>query len=135
MTSHDTNEVCLFPAALNGEIRTSLCTPFSDFRYPYAFSPFTWKVIDLIPASSPSSESSTSRVKPFLSAHFEYIRNSMDAQSHDSVPPAPALSLRIALHLSYSPDKRVFILIPSYVLSKSSSICCISGMSDSSFSS
>ena len=32
MTSQDTNEVCLFPAALNGEIRTSLWTPFSDLR-------------------------------------------------------------------------------------------------------
>ena len=35
---------------------------------------FTSKVIDLIPASSPSSESKTVSVKPFLSAHLEYIR-------------------------------------------------------------
>ena len=32
MTSQDTKEVCLFPAALNGDIRTRRCTPFSDFR-------------------------------------------------------------------------------------------------------
>ena len=32
ITSSDTNEVCRFPCALNGDIRTSLCTPFSDFR-------------------------------------------------------------------------------------------------------
>ena len=31
-TSHDAKDVWRFPAALNGEIRTSLWTPFSDFR-------------------------------------------------------------------------------------------------------
>ena len=31
-TSQEAKEVCLFPAELNGEILTSRCTPFSDFR-------------------------------------------------------------------------------------------------------
>ena len=47
MTSQDAKDVCRFPAALNGEIRTRRCTPFSDFRYPYAFSPLTSKVTAL----------------------------------------------------------------------------------------
>ena len=34
ITSQETKEVCRFPCALNGEIRTRRCTPFSDLRYP-----------------------------------------------------------------------------------------------------
>ena len=33
-TSTDAKEVCLFPFALNGEILTNLCIPFSAFKYP-----------------------------------------------------------------------------------------------------
>ena len=36
MTSSDANEVCLLEEESKGDILTSLCTPFSAFKYPYA---------------------------------------------------------------------------------------------------
>ena len=60
-----------------------------------------------MPASSPESWSMISILKPFDSAHFIYIRKSIAAQSHDSVPPAPAFTLNMALHLSASSLKSV----------------------------
>ena len=44
----------------------------------------------LIPASSPGWESKIENLKPCCSAQRVYIRTSIWAQSHDSVPPAPA---------------------------------------------
>ena len=32
ITSQEAKDVCLFPAALNGEMRTRRCTPFSERR-------------------------------------------------------------------------------------------------------
>ena len=135
ITSQDTKDVWRFPAALNGEIRTRRCTPFSDFRYPYAFSPLIWNVMDLMPASSPSNESKTTSSYPLLSAHLEYMRNSICAQSHDSVPPAPACNDRIALSPSYSPESSVLIRILSKVVTNSLNISSISGIREASFSS
>jgi hypothetical protein len=54
LTSTEANEVCLLLLASKGEILTSLCTPFSDFNKPKAFSPFTSKATLLMPASSPA---------------------------------------------------------------------------------
>ena len=53
VTSTDANDVCLLVFESNGDILTSLCTPFSFFKYPYAFIPFT--IIDMlfIPVSNP----------------------------------------------------------------------------------
>ena len=87
--------------------RDKIVTPFSDFIYPYAFSPFTSKVTVLIPAISPSRKSSTWIWNPLRSAHLLYIRYSILAQSQDSVPPAPAWIVTMALQESYSPDNRV----------------------------
>ena len=74
-------------------------------------------------------------VKPLRSAQRVYIRYSIPHQSQLSVPPAPALSFKIALFLSYSPDNRVPILSSSNSLMNSSSSPRISGIRDSSFSS
>src|SRR6056297_1459530 len=49
-----TNEVCRLALLSNGEIRTSLCTPFSPLSQPNANSPSISKVTVLIPATSPS---------------------------------------------------------------------------------
>ena len=57
----------------------------------------------LTPASSPGRRSIVSMEKLFFSAHILYILSSIDAQSHDSVPPAPACILRNALQLSFCP--------------------------------
>ena len=44
---------------------------------------------------------------PFASAQRVYILKSIPAQSHDSVPPAPAFMLRMALFLSVSSPSRL----------------------------
>jgi hypothetical protein len=43
-----------------------------------------------MPATSPAVSSITSVLKPFLSQYLRYWRSSIAAQSHASVPPAPA---------------------------------------------
>ncbi len=53
-------------AASNGLRRTSRCLPRSALRIPYAFSPRTVNVADLIPYSSPGLWSITSVLKPAL---------------------------------------------------------------------
>ena len=58
----------------------------------------------LIPASSPVERSTSSVCISCFSAQRRYIRSSVSAQSCASVPPAPALNLRIAARLSYSPE-------------------------------
>ena len=45
--------VCLLAPESKGDILTNLCTPDSFFIKPYKFSPVTFNVQDLIPASSP----------------------------------------------------------------------------------
>jgi putative peptidoglycan lipid II flippase len=60
-----------------------------------------------MPASSPGRRSTFSSVYPLAAAHLLYMRSSMLAQSHDSVPPAPALILNMALLISCSPLKRL----------------------------
>jgi hypothetical protein len=60
----------------------------------------------VIPAWSPAWTSWTCTSKPLRSAHRLYIRKSMSAQSHDSVPPAPAWMDRIALLLSNWPVRK-----------------------------
>ena len=89
-TSTDAKLVCRFPFALNGEIRTSLCTPISFFNHPYARSPDIRYVMFFIPAVSPSCSSITSVVNPCRSAQRAYMRDIIWAQSCASVPPAPA---------------------------------------------
>ena len=42
-----------------------------------------------MPATVPSSRSMMSALKPFDSAHIRYMRSSISAQSHASVPPSP----------------------------------------------
>jgi hypothetical protein len=53
-------------------------------------------VADLTPASSPGEASFISTSKPRLSAHRRYIRNSISAQSCESVPPAPERTVTTA---------------------------------------
>ena len=60
----------------------------------------------LRPACSPSCWSTISVLKRWRSAQRRYIRRSISAQSVASVPPAPALIVRIAPRSSYSPEKR-----------------------------
>ncbi len=60
----------------------------------------------VIPAWSPAWMSWTSTAKPRRSAHRLYMRSSMSAQSHDSVPPAPAWRERIALLRSNWPVRK-----------------------------
>ena len=60
----------------------------------------------LIPAPSPGSASVTSISQPRDSAQRWYIRRSMFAQSRASVPPAPALMLRMQLLLSCGPLRK-----------------------------
>ena len=59
-----------------------------------------------MPAVSPGSASLISTCQPRDSAQRWYIRSSMFAQSHDSVPPAPALMLRMQLFLSCGPLRK-----------------------------
>ena len=51
-TSTPAKEVCRRPWLSNGEIRTSRWVPCSTDSVPYANGALTWKVADLIPASS-----------------------------------------------------------------------------------
>ena len=62
----------------------------------------------LMPAVSPGSTSVTSTCQPRVSAQRWYMRRSMFAQSHDSVPPAPALMLMMQLLLSWRPLRKTF---------------------------
>ena len=91
--------------------------------------------MDFIPASSPSRKSSTSVLYPLLSAQRVYILYNILAQSQDSVPPAPALIFTMALFLSYSPDKRVSILVFSNSSINSFVSCSTSSTIEASFSS
>src|SRR5690606_41326521 len=65
-------------------------------------------VADLIPAESPYWKSVTTALKFFSSHQRVIILMSIPAQSHDSVPPAPALIVTIALLGSVSPERRAF---------------------------
>ena len=94
--------------ASNGEMRMSRCTPASPLRCPYAYSPVSSMVADLIPASSPTSRSTTSALKPARSAQRRYMRMSIWAQSCDSVPPAPGWMERIAFLRSSGRERMTF---------------------------
>ena len=145
-TSTEAKEVCLFLLASKGDILTSLCTPFSLFRYPKAFIPSTIKVIDFIPTLSPGIKS-ISLILYFLSLHhLEYILYSISAQSQASVPPAPECIVTIALFESYSPSNRSLVskcstsfpkirCFSSSSSWKSVSPCSTNSISTSSFSS
>src|SRR5271163_3413757 len=116
ITNADANDVCRRAAWSNGEIRTSRCTPVSPASNPYAFSPANWMVAFLMPASSPGVSSSTSAFMFLRSAQRKYIRNRMDAQSCDSVPPAPGLMVMMAFRWSVSPESSVLVSSsPMYV--------------------
>ena len=54
------------------------------------------KVADFSPASSPGEASVISTLKPRRSAQRRYMRSSISAQSWESVPPAPALTVTTA---------------------------------------
>src|SRR5213593_4674957 len=62
----------------------------------------------LMPATSPWSTSVASTSQPRDLAHAWYILMSMLAQSQDSVPPAPALRLRMQLLRSCGPLRKTF---------------------------
>mmetsp|Transcript_10406 Transcript_10406/g.31807 ORF Transcript_10406/g.31807 Transcript_10406/m.31807 type:complete len:262 (-) Transcript_10406:215-1000(-) len=104
MTSMPAKLVWRFPCALNGDIRTSRCVPFSALRYPYANSPSTSSVADLYPHSSPGLSSARRTENPRLSQKRVTIRTRISAQSCASVPPAPARTVTTAPLRSYGPD-------------------------------
>src|SRR6185437_5444392 len=60
------------------------------------------------PAPSPSSASVTSTFQPRASAQRVYMRESISVQSCASVPPAPALMLKMQLLLSCGPVRKTF---------------------------
>src|SRR3954451_10420670 len=64
------------------------------------------KVADLMPASSPADASLSSTFIPRRSAQRISMRSSISAQSWESVPPAPALTVTTASPPSYSPANR-----------------------------
>src|SRR4051794_28620653 len=64
------------------------------------------KVPDLMPASSPGLTSTSSTFIPRRSAQRMNMRSSISAQSWESVPPAPALTVTTASPASYSPENR-----------------------------
>ncbi len=101
--------MCRRALASNGEMRTRRCTPISDCSRPYAFSPFTSKVTDLMPAPSPSRRSVITVPKPWRSAHRRYMRSSISAQSWLSVPPAPGWMVTMALRASFSPESSIAV--------------------------
>ncbi len=101
-------------------MRTSRCTPASEDRWPKAYSPWTITVALLIPASSPAWMSVMSRLKPRRSHQRKYMRSSISAQSWLSVPPAPALMVRMALARSCSPPSMFWSSAPSIVASNAS---------------
>src|SRR6185437_6320292 len=76
---------------------------------PYAPRPSTPTETLLSPACSPSCSSMISVFQRCRSAQRRYIRRSIAAQSVASVPPAPALMLRIAGRSSYSPENRSWV--------------------------
>ena len=88
-----------------------------------------------MPASSPSTMFIVSTLKPFLSAHLQYILYSIEHQSQDSVPPAPAFREIIALLASYSPVRSVERRSASSLFSKSFRSALISGTTEASSSS
>src|SRR5258708_2777421 len=100
MTSTSAKEVCRRWFWSNGEMRTSLCTPCSERRRPYARGPRTMNVTLLRPASSPGEVSMTSVSKPLRSAHLRYMRMSISTQSCASTPPCPTDSVTTALWLA-----------------------------------
>ena len=59
-----------------------------------------------MPASSPADTSASSTFIPRRSAQRISIRSSISAQSCESVPPAPALTVTTASPPSYSPPNR-----------------------------
>ena len=136
ITKTDANEVCRRAAWSNGEMRTSRCTPVSPASSPYAFSPENWTVAFLIPASSPGDSSSTTAFIPFRSAQRRYMRSRIEAQSCDSVPPAPGLMVMMALRWSVSPESSVRVscsddVVSALVSSRSrsfSSSCALVGV-------
>src|SRR5665213_2204462 len=81
------------------------CLPRSALRMPYALSPLSVNVADLIPYSSPGLVSSISVLKPRSAAQRRYMRSSISAQSCASVPPASAWIMTTASPSSYSPLK------------------------------
>ena len=82
--------------------------PSSPLRYPYAIGPRTAIDALLMPASSLSWRSSSSILNSLATAHAEYIRNIMSAQSLASVPPSRALIVRIAPAPSLGPLSSAF---------------------------
>jgi len=100
-------EVWPLEEASNGEILTSLCTPFFALAITVSFSPSISKVTLLNTCFIPSGNQAFPVLYPLLSAHFVYIRKA-------SAPsPAPQFRLRrraklkIALFLSYFPVSKV----------------------------
>ena len=80
-TYKEAKAVCRLASLLNGEIRTSRCTPRSPCSNPKAWRPRIMNSADEIPASVPSEMESISMLNPRRSAQREYIRTSISAQS------------------------------------------------------
>ena len=68
------------------------------------------KVADLMPASSPAEASLSSTFIPRDSAQRISMRSSISAQSCESVPPAPALTVTTASPSSYSAAEQARLL-------------------------
>src|SRR5262245_58155311 len=73
-----------------------------------------------MPASSPGCWSVTSVLKPRAPHQRRYMRSSISAQSWLSVPPAPALIVRMALARSFSPPSIFWNSAPSTMPCRSS---------------
>ena len=98
--------VCLFPFALNGDIRTNLCTPFPPLNSHKQICLQFLIVADFFPLHLRLIYQLEMRCIPF-SAQRKIHSKQHICPIHRINPPAPALMLKIALSLSYSPDNKL----------------------------
>ena len=100
-TSTSANDVCRLSCALNGEIRTSRCTPASCFKCPYTFFPHTSNTTLRYPPCEFSLSSRNRTSQFFCAAYPWYMSNNMATKSSASCPPAPASIVTTAPPTSY----------------------------------
>ena len=122
-TSTSENEVCRFPAELNGDMRTKRCTPASCFKAPYAPEPSTSNEMLRNPPIEFSLDESNPVFQPLAAAYFLYISKRMREKSSASSPPAPEIIVTSASLLSYPPPPASFTFRSWYSLS---SACALS---------
>ena len=75
ITSQDANDVCLLPDESKGDILTRRCTPSSDLRNPYAFSPdiITEQLFGLTGIGQASYQSMVAGDIPFTMFYLMFI--------------------------------------------------------------